>query len=201
MNNIKKTINLKASSKFKRSEQVVFKNKLDDPHYQKYGSNAIYFVEGIRFIQEITTSNVEGAEITQAVEYLLLIERDIDILDGTPLNRNSLLSVAEDLLTNAELTLEELKELGDKFDAIVVQKHYWVWRKDVINLIDYMKKHLPNPTNQEIYDRVGETFVDWDAQAIKDDKDWHEALDKIAGDRNLLPHEKQQLQDYLSCDF
>jgi len=198
MNNIKKTINLKLSSKFKRYEQVVFKNKLDDPNYLEFGFNATYFVQGIRFIQELTTSNVEGDEITQAIEYLLAISSDIDILDGTLLNRNGLLSVPEDQLKNAELTLEELKELSNQFHAILAQKHYWIWRKDVTNLIDYLKNNLPNPTNQEIYDRVGQSFVDWKAQTIKDNKDWDEALDKIASDRDLLPHEKQQLKDYIS---
>jgi len=201
MTETKESIKLEVYPKFKISDLVQFKNKINSPHsllYQRDDVNPRYFVEGVRIISELTSYNNEK-ECLQKIEYLLIGESEIDISDEMPLN--DFLSVTEDQLEKAELTDNELRKFSEEFDLLVKQKHYWVWRQDVMDLINLMLELLPNLSNQEIYDRVGETFVDWDTQAIKDDKDWHEALDEIASDRDLLPHEKQQLKNYLSCDF
>ena len=54
----------------------------------------------------------------------------------------------------------------------------------------------PNWTNADIYDRVGNSFIDWVAQGSKDYRDWQESLSEVAKEAHLTKQQKAQLIDY-----
>lgn len=94
----------------------------------------------------------------------------------------------------------QLRKLGEKFTSLVEEKHQWQWRNDVMDLINHMKAFNPNWSNQDLYDRVGETFIDWDAQALKDNRDWYESFSEITAQAALTVDETSQLLTYLEGD-
>ena len=94
------------------------------------------------------------------------------------------------------LSEQRLKELANKFETKVQEKHFWCWRKDVLSQIEIMKKFNPNWSNADIYDRVGNSFIDWVAQGSKDYRDWQESLSEVAKEAHLTLEQKAQLIDY-----
>ncbi len=104
-------------------------------------------------------------------------------------------------LTISRLNDTQLSQLGEEFDRILNAKHAYIWRDDVLDLIQYMRDFNPQWTNYDIYDRVGDTFVDQIAQAIQDNFDWEETLEEIAITHALNYQQKIQFKQFLNCDI
>ena len=62
------------------------------------------------------------------------------------------------------LSEQQLKELANKFETKLQEKHFWCWRKDVLSQIEIVLNFNPNWSNADLYDRVGNSFIDWVAQ-------------------------------------
>ncbi len=98
------------------------------------------------------------------------------------------------------LSEQQLKELANKFETKLQEKHFWCWRKDVLSQIKIMKKFNPNWTNADIYDRVGNSFVDYYAQEEKDNLDWQQSWSELVTEANLTQEQKAQLTNYFNGD-
>ena len=96
------------------------------------------------------------------------------------------------------LSEQSLRKLGYLFDKRVKAKHRWHWKLDVLDLILMMQTFNPHWSNQDIYERVGETFVDWETQEVSDERDWEQSLTEVAQSANLNPIEIAQLRSYLT---
>ena len=98
-------------------------------------------------------------------------------------------------MLNVQLDLENLTA---QFTESLRRKHQWQWKEHLLPTIEEVKKEFPDFDNHDIGDRVGDSFIDWEAQEIKDKKDWEEALQKVAQEAGLNEQEKAEFRNFLT---
>ncbi len=101
-------------------------------------------------------------------------------------------------LITSKLNETQLRKLGKEFERILNAKHKYIWRDDVLDLIQYMHNFNPHWSNHDIYDRLGGTFVDWSAQEIKDNRDWEETFEEVAKIAQLDSQETMEFRGFMT---
>ena len=100
-------------------------------------------------------------------------------------------------MLNVQLDLEKL---AAQFTESLRQKHQWQWKEHLLPTIEKLKQEFPEFDDDDIADRVGDNFIDWQAQGIQDNKDWEANFQEIAKESGLNEQQKAEFRAYLTGD-
>ena len=98
-------------------------------------------------------------------------------------------------MLNVQLDLEKL---AAQFTESLRRKHQWQWKEHLLPTIEKVKKEFPEFDDDDIAARVGDNFINWEAQEIQDDKDWEEAFQEVAKESGLNEQQKAEFKAYLT---
>ena len=98
-------------------------------------------------------------------------------------------------MLNVQLDLENLTA---QFTESLRRKHQWQWKEHLLPTIEKVKKEFPEFDDDDIADRVGDNFIDWEAQEIQDDKDWEEAFQEVVTEASLNEQQKAEFRNFLT---
>ncbi len=103
-------------------------------------------------------------------------------------------------LTPQRLTQEKLSTLGQEFVLLVQSIHRFCWKEECSNLIKIMENFNPDWDDKDIFERVGNSWIDWEMQEAQDNKDWKIAFNTIAQNNQLNRQQLQQFRKYIEED-
>ena len=90
-----------------------------------------------------------------------------------------------------------MRYLSEEHDRLVEAKHRWCWKKELLDQINFMQDFNPQWTDQDIFERVGGSYVDSQSQESADEVDWDQSFDEIVAKYQLSQGQKNQLKFFL----
>lgn len=102
------------------------------------------------------------------------------------------------ILTSGRLNESQLRRLSEEHDRLIDSKHRWCWKEEVLPLINFMRQFNPLWSDNDLFERVGDTYIDWLSQEFADEVDWDTSFEEIIKKYQLNQNQINQLKLFLT---